>query len=85
MRDRVPRRDEDEPRYWYAAPYAWGYRPAITWEGWAFDMAILLACIAMGPYVRQDAHPFRSLGLFFGLLALGLAIRRWKGEPYSRD
>jgi hypothetical protein len=35
--------------------------------------------------VRQDAHPFRSLGLFFGLFALALAIRRWKGEPYSRD
>ena len=59
---------DDEPRYWYAAPYSWGYRPAI-----------------IGPYVRQDAHPFKSLGLFFGLLALMLAVHRWKGEPVSRD
>jgi len=77
--------DDDEPRYWYGAPYSWGFRPAITREGWAFDLAICLALFAIGPYVRQDAHPFKSLGLFFGLLALDLAVRRWKGEPSSRD
>jgi hypothetical protein len=54
-------------------------------RGWAFDIAIFRALAGMGLYVRQDAHPFRSLGLFFGLLALVLAVHRWKGEPASRD
>ena len=76
---------DDEPRHWYAAPYPWGYRPAISWEGWVFDIVVVLACFGIGPYVRQDAHPFKSLGLFFGLMALMLAVRRWKGEPAGRD
>jgi hypothetical protein len=33
--------------------------------------------------VRQPAHPFKSLGLFLGLLVLFLAVRHWKGEPDS--
>jgi len=36
----------------------------MTWEGWVFDIVVVLA---------------------FGLIALTLAVRRWKGEPAGRD
>jgi hypothetical protein len=71
---------EDEPRYWFSAP-RWGQRRAITWQGWAFDVGAVLACFAVGPYVRALTHPFKSLGLFFALLAMFVTVRRWKGEP----
>jgi hypothetical protein len=77
--------DDDEPRYWYSAPYAWGYRRALTWEGWLFDIGVCVACFAIGPYVRSYDHPFKSLGLFFGLLAFLVIVRHWKGEPRSWD
>lgn len=75
----------DEPRYWYGArPYGWGYRRALTWEGWLFDIGIFVTCIGISPYVRQPAHLLKSLGLFFGLLVLAVAVRHCKGEPNSR-
>jgi len=76
----------DEPRYWYAArAHRWGYRRAQSWQGWLFDIGVFVTCIAISPYVREPAHPFKSLGLFFGLLVLFLAVRYWKGEPNSWD
>ena len=72
---------DDEPRYWYRVPTSWGYRHAITWEGWVFDIVGVLALFGIGPYVRQPTHPFKSLGLVFGILAFTVAVHRWKGEP----
>jgi hypothetical protein len=76
---------DDEPRYWYAArPYRWGgYRRPLTWEGWAVDLILFAALFGIGPYVREPRHPWQSLGLVFGLLALSVAITHWKGEPDS--
>jgi hypothetical protein len=78
---------DDEPRYWYAArPHRWwGYRRPLTWEGWAFDLGALLACFAIAPYVQATTHPYKSLGLFFGLIVLVLAVQHWKGEPNNWD
>jgi hypothetical protein len=71
-----------ESRYWYAARrYRWGYRHPLTWEGWLVDIVLFASLIALSPYVRQRAHPFQSLGLLFGLLALYVTISHWKGEP----
>jgi hypothetical protein len=72
----------DEPRYWYAARrYRWGYRRPLTWEGWLADIAMFATVVGISPYVREREHPFQSLGLVFGLLALYVAIGHWKGEP----
>lgn len=72
----------DTPRYWYSANlYRWWARWPVTWEGWLADAVAFLTFIAISPYVKGRRHPFQSLTLAFGLLALFLAIRRWKGEP----
>jgi hypothetical protein len=71
----------DEPRYWYAARTWWGYRRALTWEGWLVDIALFASVLAISPYVNEREHPLQSLGLVFGLFALYLAIAHWKGEP----
>ena len=73
---------DDDSRYWYAARrYRWGYRLPLTWQGWLVDIALIGSFLAISPYVRQHAHPFQSLGLVFGLLALYVTIGHWKGEP----
>jgi hypothetical protein len=72
----------DEPRYWYAARrYRWGYRRPLTWEGWLVDIGMFATVVGISRYVREREHPFQSLGLVFGLLALYVAIGHWKGEP----
>ena len=76
----------DEHRYWYAArAYGWGYRQPLTWEGWSVDIALFASFLGISPYVRELAHPFKSLELVFGLLVLHLAIGHWKGEPNNLD
>jgi len=72
---------DDDPRYWFSEKSWWGARRAVTWEGWAFDIGACLALFATAPYVRQPTHPFQSLGTIFGLLALIVVVRHWKGEP----
>jgi len=73
---------DDRPLYWYGAPlYPWGRRMAQTWEGWLVDAIWFISFVSISPYVQERQHPFKSLGLVFGLLAFFLAINRWKGEP----
>lgn len=78
---------ENTPRYWYAAPRYrwWRTRLPLTWEGWLVDIIWMLTFFAIAPYVQQREHPLQSLGLVFGLLAVFLAIRSWKGEPERWD
>jgi hypothetical protein len=84
-RDGVQRMD-DRPRYWFAAKrYRWGWRVPLTWEGCLVDAIWFIAFIGISPYVQERQHPFKSLGLVFGLLAFFLAINRWKGEPQRWD
>ena len=71
----------DESRYWYGPKPWWGPRRTLTWQGWCVDLTLLAIFLGISPYVKERAHPFQSLGLVFGLLALYLAIVRWKGEP----
>ena len=72
----------DTPRYWFSAKrFGLGWRTAQTWQGWAVDLAWLLSCFAVSPYVRSFEHPMRSLGLVFGLFAFFILVRHWKGEP----
>jgi hypothetical protein len=72
-----------EPRYWYAARRYrwWGGRLPLTWEGWLVDAVWLVTWISLSPVVGEREHPLLFLGLVFGMLALFLAIREWKGEP----
>jgi len=73
---------DDTPRYWFSAKrFGLGWRTAVTWEGWVVDLTWLVTFLAISPYVRSHEHPFRSLGLVFGLLAFFILIRHWKGEP----
>ena len=72
----------DEPRYWYAARrHRWGHRRPLTWEGWLVDVSLFAAMLGISPYASERAHPFQSIGLVFGLIALYVAIAHWKGEP----
>jgi hypothetical protein len=71
----------DEPRYWYGPRPWWGPRRTLTWGGWFVDIALFASLLGISPYVKEREHPFQSLGLVFGLLALYLAIAHWKGEP----
>jgi hypothetical protein len=77
---------DDEPRYWYGARrYLWGRRQPLTWEGWLVDIGFLATILGISPYARALTHPFKSLGLVFGLIALYAVIAHWKGEPNDRD
>jgi hypothetical protein len=53
----------------------------LTWEGWMVDAIWFVTFIGISPYVQERQHPFKSLGLVFGLIALFLTIGHWKGEP----
>ena len=72
---------QDDLKYWYGEKSWWGSRRAITWEGWAFDIGVCVAALAIVPYVNAPTHPFKSLGLFFALLLVMAAVRHFKGEP----
>jgi hypothetical protein len=79
-------RIDETPRYWFAAKrYRWTSRMPQTWEGWLVDAIWVVTFIGISPYVQHSQHPFKSLGLVFGLVALFLAIRHWKGEPQRWD
>ncbi|MGA7629275.1 MAG: hypothetical protein WCB11_00830, partial [Terriglobales bacterium] len=66
--------------------YLFGQRLPMTWEGWLVD-AVWCACfLGLSPWLRKDSqHPLWALGLFFGLIAVFMAIRSWKGAPQRWD
>lgn len=70
-------------RYWYGAKsYLFGCRLAVTWEGWAVDAVWFVTNLAISSLLRVDSHhPVLGLGLLFGMMALFMTIRSWKGEP----
>lgn len=75
-----------EARYWFSTKqFGFGWRAPITWEGWAADLAMLAVSLAGGLWIHRHPqdHPMLQLGFFFGLLATGMVIRHWKGEPQS--
>ena len=79
---------DNTPRYWFSAKrFPFGQRIAVTWEGWLLDAISLAAFIGLGitPFMRERRHPFLSLGLVFGLLAIFMSIRSWKGQPRRLD
>jgi hypothetical protein len=77
---------DDGTRYWFAAKrYRWGWRMPLTWEGWLVDAIWFVTFIGISPYVQERQHPFKSLGLVFGLIALFLTISHLKGEPRRWD
>jgi hypothetical protein len=42
--------------------------------------------LSLSPLLRRDSqHPLLGLGLMFGMLAVWIAIRSWKGEPRRWD
>jgi hypothetical protein len=49
------------------------------------DAIWFISFVSISPYVQERQHPFKSLGLVFGLLTFFLAINRWKGEPRRWD
>ncbi len=74
------------PRYWYTEKFIFGQRFPLTWEGWLVDALWCASFLAISPLFRKDGqHPLWALGLFFGLIAVFLAIRSWKGAPQSSD
>lgn len=77
---------DDTPRYWYGAKSClFGTRLPLTWEGWLVDAVWLALWIGMSPFIRSREHGLQGLGIFFGMLALLLAIRHWKGERKRWD
>jgi hypothetical protein len=48
-------------------------------------MVMLAMFLAAGLWIRghRQEHPMLQLSFFFGVLALDLVIRHWKGEPQS--
>ena len=72
----------DTSRHWFSAKqWGFGCRLPVTWEGWLVDGVWLAAWLGMTPFMRERQHGFQTLGLFFGMLALLLAVHHWKGEP----
>ena len=53
----------------------------MSWEGWLADGVWLALWLAMSPYMRSREHGLHGLGVFFAMLAILLAMHRWKGEP----
>jgi hypothetical protein len=77
---------QNTPRYWYGAKiYPFGCRLAVTWEGWLIDVVWFATFVALSPFVNERSHAFLSLGLVFGVIAVCMAIRHWKGEPQRSD
>jgi hypothetical protein len=74
-------------RYWYGAKrYPFGCRFPLTWEGWLVDAIWISSFIGISPLLRPDSqHSLQGLGLYFGLIAVFMAIRSWKGEPRWHD
>jgi hypothetical protein len=75
------------PRYWYTEKrYLFGQRFPLTWEGWLVDAVWCASFLGIAPLLRKDSqHPLWGLGLFFGLIAVFMAIRHWKGAPQRWD
>jgi len=77
--------DDTPPRYWFSAKrYGLGWRTPLTWEGWVVDLLWIAAMLAAAPWMRTRQHPGRQLAFLFGVIALFVAIRHWKGEPQPR-
>jgi hypothetical protein len=73
-------------RYWYGPRYLFGQRVAQTWQGWLADGVGTVLLLSLSPLLRRDSqHPLLGLGLMFGMLAVWIAIRSWKGEPRRWD
>jgi hypothetical protein len=54
----------------------------VTWEGWVVDAVWFVTNLAVSPLLRVDSqHPVLGLGLLFGMMAVFMTIRSWKGEP----
>jgi len=50
------------------------------------DAVWIATLIGISPLLRADSqHPLQGLGLYFGLIAVFMAIRSWKGEPQRWD
>jgi len=75
------------PRYWYTAKqWPFGHRLAQTWEGWLVDLVWIATSLGISPLLRKDSqYPVQGLGLMFGLMAVFIAIRSWKGAPKRWD
>ena len=72
----------DTPHYWFSAPqWGFGARLPVSWEGWLADGVWLALWLAMSPYMRSREHGLHGLGVLFAMLAILLAMHRWKGEP----
>ena len=73
----------DTPRYWYTAKqWPFGHRLAQTWEGWLVDFVWVATSLGISTLLRKDSqHPVLGLGIMFGLMAVFIALRSWKGEP----
>jgi hypothetical protein len=80
-------RMDNTPRYWYGARrYRFSCRLPVTWEGWLVDAVWIATSLGISPLLRPDSqHPLQGLGLLFGLMAVFMAIRSWKGEPQRWD
>jgi hypothetical protein len=78
---------DNTPRYWYTAKrFPFGHRLAQTWEGWLVDAVWFATSLGISPLLRADSqYPLQGLGLWFGLIAVFMAIRSWKGEPQRWD
>jgi hypothetical protein len=71
-----------EPRYWFTRSTWWPYRPyPVTREAWLVSLAMVACGLGLHLLVDEYKHPLRFLGMFFGLLALYLAVVDWKTEP----
>ena len=71
------------PRYWYTEKrYLFGQRFPLTWEGWLVDALWCASVLGLSPFLRKEGqHLLWALGLFFGLIAVFMTIRHWKGAP----
>ena len=74
---------DNTPRYWYGAKrFPFGCRLPLTWEGWLVDFVWVASSLGISTLLRKDSqHPVLGLGIMFGLMAVFIALRSWKGEP----
>jgi hypothetical protein len=66
-------------RYWYGGKrYPFGSRFPLTWEGWLLDAVWVTSFIGISTLLRPDSqHSSQGVGLYFGLIAVFMAIRSW--------
>ncbi len=56
------------------------------WAGWLVAAVLCASFLGISPLLRKDSqHPLWGSGLFFGLIAVSLAIRHWKSAPQRWD